>query len=1372
MKRIDEASFVTIGYDGWTVDATKIRNVGFLIRVATSVNSKVEEYLVDLMPIEGREKAPAVAAMFRRFALWLGLATMEKPPHWTKTINPHLQREVLVPTAEWAPTIDEENLDDAFPNFKFDPKVVGVISDNAEVIRKANSLLGVISQPCNQHALNNVTKKSLTKDKGSTLQFADDWDRIQDFLYRIHRFPLLFDMCSDLATIFGLAFGAVEKMAAHRWMFFELNGRKVLKYWPALSRLEDLVLEHATEFEAHAKAIVGNGTRIFTDDKKKALEQALFMVEPLVSLNESYNGSKESLVAPISIFNAVDMNITVFHQLTYRVLDVYIQTSSVNPRIAPAVEVGLRLLDFYASTLLKPMSDYTNDEILANIHPIVVGCLFGSRSPAEVVHRLKTSDPIFRALFRGKIGKLDYFPDVKPPYVDLEAYDFPDEDEFRRALRIVLPNFDINSLHDSDSDSDASSIAAEVARSEQDLQSSSSMDDGYNSDGSEKTSTDEGAVLKRWEAFFPDMKRYLKRPAQLPAALDATIGEKESRTMGHDIGCVNSHKEFLEAFSAICYVGYWYCLAGLSDSNLRQQYVAFAEYFELRGSEPSTSSNEPRKASSGHPTKSGASRSKTFLSQASLRDYWSSYASIASHSSVTFATDMTEDVRRPADSFDRLVCQPPLPDPNAAREALRTTNSIASEVIVRLSTFSPSTKRVEEAFSTAADVANKKRSSLSSKNRAMMTVLADTSRRLPIEFVSKEIMKWGNRPTDDEAICSAIGSASCDLKRAVSLSRPNVMFKSPRVAAKNQQLTAHTSEQRSNPVAAEQRMQWTLKQQRSKKKSHFGPADAAGALLSMVSSEESMVVANARRRRQEAIALEKGKYRTPGGLSEHRSDHWNLLDAFRKELSKKKKVPADFMDRFRQFINNRVDKDARKSTIDLFEESIDRGESSTDSLQRLRSLLTDVLALVARKVPWKDLPHHIRLNMESDSSSEDDEHLQKQSPSRTRRRPSSTTSLEYLQPATKKLSLPRAAIPDSDQLQRMLGNIKSKADLVTLLSTSLASVPSSTDMAKLVSNFAVQGIVAVSKDIANSLDQGSSPEAAVQLSLVHFQHQSHKFQQSATSMDCDQEEGEEHVDIEPDSDEESSWGFSLSNADTGEVDQDLEATPTAEGDNDDDFRQITDDIDERNWPGTCRAVEESKRDIDRDDAAWKEELAMLVAFLDKPTYYLIDVEPNGNCAYSSLLGGMKTIGVKNAPAHVAKLRLNLVNYMKFQPADWFLGLPLRCKKKRLARRNQESEDFEWIDLTPEQARTRYIDDQTKDGNWGDINVIKAAVELYKVNVNVHFIYKEQMLTHCFAPEFESAYDAPIELCLVKYIHYMFLCPQELYPKLKVYGTKV
>jgi len=169
------------------------------------------------------------------------------------------------------------------------------------------------------------------------------------------------------------------------------------------------------------------------------------------------------------------------------------------------------------------------------------------------------------------------------------------------------------------------------------------------------------------------------------------------------------------------------------------------------------------------------------------------------------------------------------------------------------------------------------------------------------------------------------------------------------------------------------------------------------------------------------------------------------------------------------------------------------------------------------------------------------------------------------------------------------------------------------------------------------------------------------------------------------------------------------------------------------------ALKASMDDYLKSQSDLREEISSLQNYLTQQDLVLANVPGDGNCLYHALSLALRVSQVENAPSNHIQARRCIVKFMRGQKSTWF-QLP-----------NQ----------TTKQA---YLEKQSKDGEYGDENVIKAAAELYRRVIHVTSVY-EGVRKFDGTLGKRGRKPRPDELFLINMNHYLYGCPRDTCSKL-------
>ena len=1337
MKRIEMADSVVIVWDGWTVDFTGHRQLGFVVRCGMYASEEVEEYLVDLVPVEGREKAERLVGYFRRTMLWLNLATMVVASEkWKLKYNPHIGLEVFAPLSEWTPSLDDLSSGE-WEGFKLSPKVVGLDSDSVEVFKKTQKLMNMLRQPCQNHAVHNVVIPSL-QGSSFAIQF---WDRVMDLAYRLHRFPLLNSIFADLITLYQEYGAEMLKMAVTRWGGFPIAGRRTLELWPSLQRLERALIQHPNEFPEHTKSLDPNSL-LFSDENKSELENALFLVEPLEALNGAYLGSKEPLIPPMNLCSSLRMNYVAFHILSYRVLDIYIRTRPVFGvgKLSLAAELGLHLLDCMATKVLAPPVEYLSDSSIGNLCPAAVASLFDSITPHEFILEQAQLDPVFRALFRGQSHALRRYRSIMSPSVDLPSNHFPPEEQFlavvAKTITYESSKVDLNSSFISSTDDYYETNQEEVHEDASD-ESAMVVDNEESSEKEEpELSGSNHSAVERWKSFYPILVSYLKRPTNVPAVLDDLVSVSESSAMAVDLGKVNGDGPFLSLFSELVYVGSWFLLASLSKNNLKKQYISFVHHI--------ASSQEPlsfiKMPTSKNVSKNVKSTSSSTLS-AQLITYSLTSVSPPPHTPgkrVGFEQAHLPNISAPEASFNKLWNEISTLQRSALRplklyNILKATNTIAATTFWQVRTFSATSKRIEEAFSNAAVVTDKKQSSLSPENRTMMTMLADMCIRMDPKIVVVEVMKWGTLPTAQVAAEMALHpAASFDFNSAIALSSPSSISKFAKNSGNMPQLTSFSRQKKGTAgvvEAAKRRLDWLelddLESDGAEEAEKVAESEDAAHSLVQLSAPIVKEIVNAHQRRLDQQDEENQRNQDlPQGMSKHRESVWKSINTMLHELQGKKRVPSDFVDRLVVSLKIYLPSKAMKQMNTLISKLLKPKPSSKDRLVYI-ALMEELLESIGSNISWTELSETVEDAMNVGASEESQSRGPQQN-FRKRTRASLPATLDMNSPATKQRKIvdhqetPRELDSKSilDSIQEIERHKSIRRAFLGLLSSALAVLPGSEEMSRVISVLPSPQVRKLLQDIKRSLHNEVPPTQVFSLCLVPF----------GVRMDISATVDSEIIAANAGNGTEITMDESSDSESVDETQDHQEVNTSMK-----DCIEVDDNDDEADWPGTAFVTKQSTSENWQSELLWNNELEQLKSTLELKDVVLCDVSRLGNCLYESLdLALYALLRWEKRLGHRV-LRDDLVEFMRQKPSRWFDGIPMSYSRKKIrdiavtqggksksknVRTSALDPEKEWVTMTREEAKTRYLEYQQQVGHWGDQIVVKAASEKYPTRRNV------------------------------------------------------
>lgn len=1278
MQRVKAACSVTVQIDGWTEDQSHGRQLGFLFRCSILNSLTIEEYLVDLVPVLGRENAKTLVILFRRTMLWFGLATVNKRSEdWRLIDNPHLGDKVFVPASSWEMPTSESELELAFPGFQLSGKIIGTGSDNAEVMIKANQLLGTMRQACTNHGVHNVVIPALN----SSLFYRTAWHRIDDLAYRVNRFPLLADILHDVTVLLGEYYASWIRMNETRWMGFPTQAKRTLQLWLSLQRLEDLLLAKPKAFPKHYDSIKGD-TKIFTEENKKALQQILRILEPLRSLNDAYTGIG---VAPIDIFNANYKNCIAFHMVYWRVLEAYIETPITNGCLPMAPDFGIRVLDLMTTKLLAPMSAYLSSPSVSNLHPATITTAFDPDQAEKFVKNFGKYDPIFRAVFKPGVLVPPQYDHVTIPAVNLRNDKFPSQSDFETAISTVLGNASASPPSPSDTSSGARLRSNDSVFNIELLLTAASMDPD------DEPSTTRPTPKAAWASFHPTLAQHLRSPSTLPAVLDTGVNQKESLDYEADLDYVNTDASFLQTFSSIVYIGGWYLLAGFSEENLKTQHLAFVKRMDLQtrdlsvpesATDPSTNLSSPSLATSD-----------SSMSPAKLMSYTMEPTNSSSRPRVHFADDDTDD---PHSTFASIKLAERSSDQLEQYNHFRRQSPTLAYAYWAIRAFSPTSKRVEEAFSTAGQVTDPNQSRLLDTKRTMQTVLANTFRRTPLETLAVDIFRWGVTPTEKMATqLAADPDTPVDLDKALAQSSPNPLSKQAKANGTSPQLTSFPpSNSIRDAAGAAKRLYWTNGPSHDSDDDSERPTNSPAAAT--LSYSENKVFVNAKKRRCQEAEQERKRMETPpANLSKTRQTAWSALNPLYTVMGKKQTVPKDFHAQFSQaLVSANVDKSVASSLGKVAKNLLPSPPSSRHHLVYIH-FMDQLLTCVEDDVPWKNICKVVQTAMECYTPP-------KPAPAprepRKRGRSASNSSLDTLSPAPKRnvgLSTDSVQqIPSqpalAQQLDKLMRDGSSKAKFLLSLSSSLAAVPSSKEMATFASTLQEDQIGYVLQELKKSLDENILPKDLFFICLVHlrnhFKPSSHADSSSdigdsdGMDMDCDSDASGQNEDEQMDfSDEECE--MASKSVDSG--DEDL-----GNGDSGSDNEGSDDEVvDDAEYVGIAEAIQESKRTAELEKLNWDTEIAMLKSTIDLATHVLANPEGDGNCMYHTIRFECHRLGHHPKLMPHAQLRKNINTYMEQQRPSWFKTLQRQVKRSTRVGGQQIDE---WVTLTLEEAKTAYL----------------------------------------------------------------------------------
>lgn len=326
---IQDADAVTIIWDGWSTNYTRQRKIAFVVRLVTKGEKNFKQYMLDLVPLDGRETGETLTKVFKRVLLYFGLAEPISPGFDKYTVyNPHLGEEVmLLPLSESAlgDLVDVE--------VKFASKLVGTVTDSCDVMLKSANMIGGIRLGCLLHALHNVVGPAL-KDS----DFLAFWDLLIEILKFIKRSGLIQSLISDIQIILDMETEVtVVVLSESRWIGIPKVGARVLHLWPVLAKVEEAFRQHPSINQEFVTRM--GPDKVFTSQNKKNLQQVLLLLKPFVALTEEFLGSNNA--PPTSIFKAGPAIIRAYQQLVYLVLKVTIEDSSASRSGSPPqVDIG------------------------------------------------------------------------------------------------------------------------------------------------------------------------------------------------------------------------------------------------------------------------------------------------------------------------------------------------------------------------------------------------------------------------------------------------------------------------------------------------------------------------------------------------------------------------------------------------------------------------------------------------------------------------------------------------------------------------------------------------------------------------------------------------------------------------------------------------------------------------------------------------------------------------------------------------------------------------------------------------------------------------------------------------------------------------
>ena len=162
-------------------------------------------------------------------------------------------------------------------------------------------------------------------------------------------------------------------------------------------------------------------------------------------------------------------------------------------------------------------------------------------------------------------------------------------------------------------------------------------------------------------------------------------------------------------------------------------------------------------------------------------------------------------------------------------------------------------------------------------------------------------------------------------------------------------------------------------------------------------------------------------------------------------------------------------------------------------------------------------------------------------------------------------------------------------------------------------------------------------------------------------------------------------------------------------------------------------IQQSFEQCNNDNAAFQAELEKFKKYLRDHGCVLVNVPSDGNCLYHAICIALAFHRVADAPTNHEDTRAELVAFMKDQDDDWF-------------------------ELGTNETKAQYLAAQQTLGEWGDVNVVRAAAFKYRRVFNV--VTADHGLTKIDGRgQLSGRRPAEIQLLLVSLRHYMFGCPE-------------
>ena len=164
------------------------------------------------------------------------------------------------------------------------------------------------------------------------------------------------------------------------------------------------------------------------------------------------------------------------------------------------------------------------------------------------------------------------------------------------------------------------------------------------------------------------------------------------------------------------------------------------------------------------------------------------------------------------------------------------------------------------------------------------------------------------------------------------------------------------------------------------------------------------------------------------------------------------------------------------------------------------------------------------------------------------------------------------------------------------------------------------------------------------------------------------------------------------------------------------------------------ACRESAQSYMLENKRFSDEMAHLWPRLRQLGLKLMNVPADGNCLYSAVAEALALKRNSRSPLDHMDVRRRLVQYMSEQKKKWFPH------------------------LAPKESKKRFLATQAKGGEWGDVNVVKAAAEHFDMEFHVLNSYDDNV--ELYEPIKSRTHTAIVQLFLVNFRHYMLAVPAD------------